>query len=158
KLDDGNMYITNATQIPLAALFGPIRRSDTGPGGFYKYAANGDTGLGLTFGGGADDNNIYDFENYRADNNPLETTEHDKVVIQSIATVSGEFQSLTCADGKGFHLKQDYPPPSRATLPATCYKGALGVGFQENSTQLLRLSRAKEVLDTGEKNLDDQYS
>jgi hypothetical protein len=48
---------------------------------------------------------------------------------------------------------QDYPRPADGLLPANCYKGQMGVTFEEIQADSLRIQRAVEVLNNGQANL-----
>ena len=48
---------------------------------------------------------------------------------------------------------QDYPRPTAGVLPANCYKGQMGVTFEEIQADSLRIQRAVEVLSNGQANL-----
>jgi hypothetical protein len=138
KLDDGNMYIRRSNgmgYIPVAALYGPIKRSEIGDLNFYRHAIDGP---------GPDDN-IYFFDEIRAHTEPNR-------LKKTYAEIWAEMATPACSA----RLQGDYPRPDRRDLPGACYKGALGVAFKQVESNRLRIRRAKEVLDGGQKGLRDQ--
>jgi hypothetical protein len=151
--DDGNIYLSKDFPIPMAAFYGPIKRTDIGPSGFYKYAIDGLTMNGVTIGGlTADPNDLYGFHDYRTDNRMIDPHYWSATFSQNFNGLGTQF----CGSGKQNFLKHDYPRPDRTILPPSCYKGALGVAFYQGQEQNNRLTRAKQVLDNGQKQLDDQ--
>jgi len=143
---DGNMYMStpNSGFIPLAAFYGPIKRADAGNHKFYELATNAP---------GPDDN-IYNFDDIRS--NITQYGHYGETLVAPVSQVFTIKGTPYCAGGyKPYLLHADYPRPSRAALPGRCYKGALGVSFHQVQANLLRIRRAKEVLDSGQKGAQD---
>jgi hypothetical protein len=161
KLADGNLYFSalpsTGSFVPLAALYGPIRKADTGPNGFYQFAAGPGQPYGTPFATGPDDD-IYSFHDYSSDSFVLVPKYYNfNNLSLPLKQDWVQFATPKCSDGQG-HLPQDYPLPSASTFPASCYMGALGVAFHEMQANVDRLERAKEVLDAGKKGVDDTFT
>jgi hypothetical protein len=153
---DGHIYFWNggagSVTMPLAALYGPIRKSDIGT--YYKDAPTpGSNILGITWATGPDDN-VFNYVDYRTERR----FPKDSSTIGSGTAIGDLFMTAAaqkCSDGASGRLPVDYPLPNRALLPASCFKGQLGVAYYDIATNNLALARAKGVLDGGQKGLDD---
>jgi hypothetical protein len=147
------------TNMPLAALFAPIKAGDIGPGNFYAFASGmQDNPFVYKFPNKNDyvfPDNIYFFQNLRVTNG--QSDGQSPSVWQEATTICASDKDYPIGDGHTIRgLEFDHPPPQRDFLPASCYKGQMGVGFEEVRADVLRMERAKEVLDSGQKDLDDQ--
>jgi hypothetical protein len=152
---DKNIYLWTSdfnTLVPLAAFYGPIARADVGknqdPNAFYLFATDGP----------GPDNDVYNFHDYRSDNNRIVPTNTvilgSGVVVTSVADAMDSLAANACNDTR--REKEDHPRPAPDAFPAQCYKGSMGVAWQEVQSDLLKIQRAKEVLDSGQKDLEDQ--
>ena len=155
---DNNLYfysLPSMPPIPVAALYGPIRRADLGT--YYQHTPAGPITIGgIRFDVGPD-NNVFNYIDFRTDQTVPRTP-----TAANTLTSSAQFTRLEdgtwpgCQNGFA-KVDRDYPRPSLTVLPPACYKGSLGVAFYEVQTNNLRLQRAKDVLDTGKKNLADTF-
>ena len=156
-LTDGNLYFASgvAYRIPLAALFGPIRKADLGT--FYALASPPGPSTGIfrpTYNRAMGPD--YDVYSYQAHAKPR------KQVQQNIAAelnnlFKGAQRSLGCASGQGGHPSRDYPLPV-PTLPSTCYKGALGVATLEAQGDWFKAQKARQILDNNKLGLTDTFN
>jgi hypothetical protein len=177
---DGNLYFVSKTvggssgqdfSLPVAALYGPIRQSDLGTGNFYAFAqaptfTNGTLSFSISgsvfqalIPAGTPDN-IYSFRDFRNDSFTLNNL--TPYTSPTGFSVSSNWNSLVtnfpvCSNNKSGRLPRDYPRPSRAVLPASCYKGQMGVAFYDMNSNNLRFQRAKDVLDNGKKTLEAMF-
>lgn len=160
---DDNLYFYADTQAgggpyyPLAALFGPIWRSDVGFGKFYAQAELGPGPL------------LYSYPWYDIRLDPkLISWGHSPTrtgpIGEFFATLSadycgsGNYTSPTDPNYIVHHLHADYARPDPKELPSRCYKGSLGVGVSEMHTDVLRMQQARNVLLGGQANLNDQFN
>ncbi len=142
--------------LPVAALYGPIKASDVGPGNFYPNALTPTTvGIagGINFANGPQDN-IYNYVEFRTDTKPYLPT--DALSF----TPAGWFQvaTTTCGSGKNGHLTHDYPRPSSKGFPSSCYKGALGTAYGQIQSDQLKVQSAQETLSNGSADLHRQFA
>jgi len=157
RLGDGNFYFTNGGDVvPVAALFGPVRRSDvTGPNRFYANAFPPPSGTGEF---------AYPYHETRTDTQtdrwgppPI----HLQTLAETFETSAADFCSMgnyrTFSGHVFLHLFNDYPRPDRALLPARCYRGGLGVIRFEMESALQRAKMARDTLVAGQKGADDQF-
>ena len=75
-------------------------------------------------------------------------TPETPAVTSQVATEFGLTGTSQCAAKLG----ADHPKPTGTVLPASCYKGAMGVAFHQMQSDLLKIQDAQQVLQNGTTN------
>jgi hypothetical protein len=145
---DGHIYITNSANptpqmiLPLAALVRPIAASELGPGNFYSQAGvpTRDAYYDVQIRG--TDDNIYAFVDHRSQ----PAWEHADLYC---ATGHQVGSAGVVADPTRGSYTSEYDFLLHPPLPAKCFSGKMGVAYYEGLAAVLRIQKAKRVVDAG---------